>query len=284
VSYSLLTTRHGLFLAEDQDMISKILKIYGEWSEGSIQLLDGIINKGDTVVDVGGNIGTFCLPLANAVGPEGTVVCFEPQQQVFYNLCANLLLNQCNIVDARNILIANESKNIQDPAQHYNKPSKSMINRGGMSYIDALAEEGSVAPGGRKLRVSTLDKELSTLHQCDLIKVDVEGAENLVLAGAEEIIRRHRPTLYLECSSQSEYEIIKERLLKWDYTLFWHPCMQYNPENFFNQPNLLGSRGDLNLLCIPDEKKDTMRYARSKDLHEAVDWVDTRNLFPHFEF
>lgn len=46
------------------------------------------------MVDVGANVGCLSLPFARCVGPQGVVLALEPQRRVFYNLCANLLINE----------------------------------------------------------------------------------------------------------------------------------------------------------------------------------------------
>lgn len=285
MSYSLLTTRHGLFLAEDRDMISKILKVYGEWSEKSVQLLASLIREGDRVVDVGANIGTFSIPLAKAVGGEGSVLCFEPQQRVFYNLCANVLLNNCEKVEARNILIADRITKLNDPyEQSAIQPGKPMINRGAASYVNALNKSASMPLQEQLITISTLDEELKTLHHCELIKIDVEGAEDLVLAGGEATIKQFRPLLYLECRTGELFEKISNRLRQLSYKLYWHPSLHYNPENFFQAGDLLGNRGDLNLLCLPEEKTHMHRAVENMGLHQAEAWTDVSKLFPDFEY
>ena len=76
----LVSTRHGQFLILDQDTwVGRALDRYGEWCEHEVQLFRALLRPGDTVVDVGANIGAFSVPLARFVGPTGRVIAFEAQ-------------------------------------------------------------------------------------------------------------------------------------------------------------------------------------------------------------
>lgn len=90
----LRSCRHGVmaWLAADP-VIGRALDVYGEFAESENALMVRLVRPGDTVVDVGGNIGTVTLALAERVGAGGQVHVFEPQRLVFQLLCANLALN-----------------------------------------------------------------------------------------------------------------------------------------------------------------------------------------------
>jgi FkbM family methyltransferase len=54
------------------------------------------------------------------------------------------------------------------------------------------------------LQVLTIDS--MNLQGCDYVKIDVEGAENLVLMGARETLREYKPTICFEYSPNFEKE------------------------------------------------------------------------------
>src|ERR1700759_4504087 len=86
--------RHGGFMFNRNDAyIGRSLDLYGEWCDFEIQLLSRFINPGDTVVDVGANIGTHTVAFANLVGAGGVVPAFEPQRRLFQMLSGNVALN-----------------------------------------------------------------------------------------------------------------------------------------------------------------------------------------------
>src|SRR4051812_48350593 len=81
---ALKTCRHGqmLFLKRDQ-YIGRSLDLYGEFSELEAEIFTKYLQPGNSVIEVGSNIGAHTLRLARLVGPQGTVYAFEPQRLLF---------------------------------------------------------------------------------------------------------------------------------------------------------------------------------------------------------
>ncbi|MFP3733211.1 FkbM family methyltransferase, partial [Bacillus sp. SIMBA_006] len=74
------------------------------------------VRQGDTVVEVGANIGSHTVMLSQAVGDSGVVFAFEPQRHVFQVLCANLVINHCLNVRANQCAIGDTDGTIDFPA------------------------------------------------------------------------------------------------------------------------------------------------------------------------
>ena len=74
--------RHGklMYLLNDA-YIGRSLDVYGEYSEGEIDLFRQLLRPGDVAIDVGANIGALTVPMARLVQPGGAVVAFEPQRR-----------------------------------------------------------------------------------------------------------------------------------------------------------------------------------------------------------
>src|SRR5215831_3472721 len=87
--------RHGtmIYLKRDQ-YIGRSLDLYGEFSEFEGEIFSQWLRPGQSVIEVGSNIGAHTLHLAKLVGPQGTVYAFEPQRLLFQLLCANVTLNE----------------------------------------------------------------------------------------------------------------------------------------------------------------------------------------------
>ena len=93
-------TKDGTVLYNKNDTyVGKSIDTYGRYQLEELKLFDKYIQKGDIAIDVGANIGTHTLWLANKVGAEGFVYAFEPQRLLFQTLCANLALNSIQNVD-----------------------------------------------------------------------------------------------------------------------------------------------------------------------------------------
>ena len=138
--------------------------------------------------DVGANLGEVSLTLASLVGPGGRVFAFEPDPQSLEKLKRNIALNSLtNIVTCGHALGAETSTLLMQVT--------CAGNRGGNSVVTE-AHQGETFP----VRVDTLDHvvEEQQLTRLDLVKIDVEGFERSVLAGARGAIARFRPLLFVE--------------------------------------------------------------------------------------
>ena len=235
--------RYGTFHCQADDFwITRSLKLYGEWSQGECDLYARIVKPGDTVVEVGSNIGTHTVPLARLVGKTGTVIAFEALLEN-----SNLLLQNVQDESVRNQVIRVEMAlgNGEDgkfirTGDH--TTSGSEFN-GGRRFDDFL--EGQRALDGW------------TLKRLDLMKLDCEGSELRVLKGAEKAIMLHRPILYIENNPGPQTEPMILWLHEHGYRLHQHQIPLYSPNNFRGyRVNVFGGAMSFMLLCIPAERYD----------------------------
>ncbi|MFV1966392.1 MAG: FkbM family methyltransferase [Pirellulaceae bacterium] len=247
---SLVQSRYGFTLFNRNDIyIGRSLDHYGEYSEGEVELLRPFLEEGDTVVEVGANIGAHTLPLAKIVGSTGVVHAFEPQRVVFQTLCANVALNSLDHVHCRQAAVGAVPGHVLVPQLDYGSEN----NFGGLGL--------GQYHHGEKVPVMTLDQ--LQLHDCRLIKIDVEGMERSVLEGAAETITRRCPLLYLENDRQEQSAALIEYLMQLDYQMFWHLPPLFNPKNFFQQPkNVFGNIVSVNMLAIPASSSVEVRGLR----------------------
>jgi FkbM family methyltransferase len=140
-----------------------------------------LIKPGDTVFDVGANIGWFSLLAARQTGPRGRVIAFEP-------LAANVAYVEAN---AR----TNGLRNIVTVPV-------AVADRDGMAaFSPANSLQGKLSDAGQaSVPVVTLDSWLATNAEQPphVVKIDVEDAEERVLRGMREILRTARPSLIIE--------------------------------------------------------------------------------------
>ena len=84
--------KHGVFKFFNNDIyVGSSLREYGEFSEIEYSMMEKFVQDGDTVIDVGANIGCFTVPLAKKVGFTGRVIAFEPQLKIYGLLKTKLL-------------------------------------------------------------------------------------------------------------------------------------------------------------------------------------------------
>lgn len=239
-------TAHGPLLCNKNDQyVGASLIHYGEFSEGEASLFRQLLAPGSVVVEAGANIGAHTVQLSRLAGESGAVFAFEPQRTVFQTLCANLALNECLNVVAKQEGLGRQAGEMVLP----NVDPRQSNNFGGLS----LLESGQ----GERVAISTIDR--LGLARCDLIKADVEGMELAVLEGAGETIRRCAPILYLENDRSEKSAQLIQHVLDLDYRIWWHTPMLFNPNNFLRNPhNIFGGVVSINILCLPRASERTV--------------------------
>lgn len=238
---ALCVSRHGpLLVAADDAVIGRAIALYGQFAEAVPRLLCSALAPGDTAVDIGANIGTVALPLARAVGPSGRVYAFEPQRRAHALLGVNAALNGLTqLIPVRAGLAAAAGVMVVPPAGG---------DDGGNQGALALAADGPGDP------VPVFPLDALALPACALIKIDVEGMEAAVLAGAAGTIARHRPILYVEAHAGPGTMACLSWLAAAGYRCHWHISPFWDADNIAGaRSNVFGDRGDVNVLALPAE-------------------------------
>jgi FkbM family methyltransferase len=234
--------RNGHFLFNKNDLfIGRSLETYGEWSEPCIAFLLKYLSFGNTVLDIGANIGTFTVPFATAVGETGNVHAFEPQRAAHQFLCANLALNGLQNVTAHNQGVGSSNSSIDVPVLDPGVPQ----NFGALRLSGACEDE--------PVRLITVDSLM--LEACRLIKIDVEGMEGCVLDGAAKTIRRLRPLMFVENNNVDGARSIIQKVLDFDYQAWWVVTNYFNPKNFFGEQDNIFNRIQpaADMFCVPTD-------------------------------
>lgn len=141
---------------------------------------------GGTFVDVGAHVGLYALRLGAFRAKK--VIAVEANPRTFDTLCENIILNDLENVYPRNLAAWHTTgKDLQMYDAH-------SLESGGST---GAVKIGDARPVGTA-RTTTLDDLLDGEDRVDLIKIDVEGAEADVLAGAQHVLDRFRPKLMIE--------------------------------------------------------------------------------------
>jgi FkbM family methyltransferase len=250
VPFNTLTqTRHGAFVVHRHDMyVAKSLTLYGEFSPGELALYKRYIRAGMLVVDAGANLGALTVPIARIVGDTGAVIAVEPQRLTYQALCGNLALNSIKNTLAFHCALGAEEGTITVPNLDVDA-----VNNFGALTLDAEYERGAIVP------LTTLDNLLG--EACHFVKIDVEGMEREVLAGACQTIAKHRPVLYVENDREQHSAGLIDDLRQFGYRMWWHRPPLFESENFKrNAENVFTINGQqivsINMLCLPTERTD----------------------------
>jgi FkbM family methyltransferase len=145
-------------------------------------LAAGILSSDSNCVDVGANEGQL-LRTFTALAPGGTHIAYEPVPSV-----AAELQRRFPEVEVRPAAVSNrggQSEFVIDTRL----PSRSSLRLSSGSKRETRTIQ---------VRVERLDDALPDGYVPHLLKIDVEGAEHLVLEGARETVRLHRPVIVFE--------------------------------------------------------------------------------------
>jgi FkbM family methyltransferase len=148
------------------------------------------LHPGDVFYDIGANAGFFSLLAARCVGQRGHVFAFEPLPENIEILCEQFRLNECRNTTVVGLAVSDHS----GPAA---------LERGSDRNTAHLVQTAAVAAGGCPVRTVALDEFVQSHARPDFVKIDVEGAEVLVLQGATRLLSdAGRPRLLVEFHSE----------------------------------------------------------------------------------
>ncbi|MCG2584985.1 FkbM family methyltransferase [Massilia sp. TS11] len=263
----LVRGRHGWLVGNRYDeYLGKALMLYGEYGEIEQRYLAGLLRPGDTVIEIGANIGSETVGLARAVGPSGRVLAFEPQPGVYQMLCANVALNGLAQVQTFQLGCGAAEATLYVPRYDFGAGGK---HNSGAVQLSAEAR-------GEAVSVRPLDQLTTELAQVRLIKIDVEGMERAVLEGAQALLKRCRPILYVENDRAERSMALIEWLQAAGYRLWWHLPPLYNPVNYFGNPaNAYPRIVSENMICFPQEAVDEDAVAGLMEVTDAS-WHPSR--------
>ncbi len=168
---------------------------------------------GQTVIDVGANVGVFTTHAAALVGSTGRVVAVEPNPKTFQVLKGNVERN--GLSNARLVAVAADDHEGTARLFIHDFPINSSLKRASGDSVD--------------VPLWTLDRiaREQKLERLDLIKIDTEGNVPGVLRGAAGLIEKHRPRIVFERDDAPESEGLWDLLRSFGYEWKDIRCFTY---------------------------------------------------------
>ena len=155
------------------------------WEDDEVAFMLSCLRPGDGVIDAGANIGVFTVQAAARVGAGGRVYAFEPMTKTHDRLVrtvkANGFEDRCVVHNAG--LGAMQGTGSFHLSEHVTNPGSSFVS------MDAAT--------GDRIAIVPIDS-IAYDRPIRFLKMDVEGFEPHVIAGAEATIRRFRPVILTE--------------------------------------------------------------------------------------
>lgn len=260
--FETVDTRHGrvTLFANDTGAISDSLRLYGEWAQNELSFMLSMVRPGDTVIDVGGYIGTHALAFARHVGEHGQVVTIEAQARSFELLSRNVQDNGLTNVTAENAIASAVGKEEHIPAIDIETPA----SYGSASLRDVFVPGAGhhESSGAAEFCVKSIALDELPVASCALVKIDVEGMEDMVLRGAGELIRRHGPAIYAECNSLEDGLRCFRLLREYGYRVRAHVVLAFNDDNFLHcSRNVFMGAREVALVGTPEASDPLEGYA-----------------------
>lgn len=183
--------------------------LLGRYEPHVVVAMRQYVHPGMVVYDVGAHIGYMAHVLSRLVGPTGQVLAFEPDPANYAALQHNLAENRCQNVQSFHLAVSDQ--NGLAPFAHFES----------YSLVGHLARPDT--PGDATL----LEVEMTSLDSWvyargypapGFLKIDVEGAEGQVLAGARRLLKEARPVVVAELRANRKQAIV-DLLAPLDYRL-----------------------------------------------------------------
>lgn len=164
--------------------------IFRESIEEEYKNLELFLNEGGTLIDVGANTGIYTVKAAKFYEKNnGTVIAMEPFIEVFSMLNRNVRANNFQNVKLYNFCVSDQTG-----------PGKLWMNYLKPNTFSLLQKDESAS--FQNVLMMSLDDLFGweKLDKLDYIKIDVEGAEESVIKGAKNIIKKFQPIIQMEMS------------------------------------------------------------------------------------
>ena len=187
-----------------------------EYEPEIMDLIGAIVRPGDFVIDVGANVGCHALNMAVLVGGQGKVFAFEPRpgncDLIKLSIEANNFTNLELFPDAA----GNAAGTIEILVEGDNTNAR----------INSNPDHDSLTAKRFTVRVVKIDDCLQDIPRLRFVKIDVEGAEPMVIDGMSNLISRFMPVLlfefypdFIRLTSQCDPQKFLDQIIEYGYKL-----------------------------------------------------------------
>ena len=176
-----------MYVNTDDRYIGPLLIMHA-YERQQTQLFEGLLKPGMVVLDIGANIGYYSLIAARIVGPNGKIYAFEPEPRNYELLVKNISLNgYTNVIPVQ-----------RAASNRYGRVRLFIdrVNLGGHSL--SKGDESAESIEVEATTVEDFLKEVREERSVDVMRMDVEGAEGLVMEGAGRVLKDGHTKVIME--------------------------------------------------------------------------------------
>ena len=191
--------------------IGNVIKSTGAMNIVQSYEMQSMLKPGDVFIDVGANLGSYTVPLAEYLGPNGMVISFEPFRWLFQLLNANVALNGLMNVWSFQLALSEHPARqsiLQPNVRSYSSPGGSRV----ANQVTGMSDETQKQMYDHEWGTESVDSwpldEIifgddfftgkNRKPRVSMIKIDVEGMEGDVIRGARRVIETFRPIVWSE--------------------------------------------------------------------------------------
>lgn len=243
----------GQILVPLDDDVGRCIYFTGDYDRKLTWICSRVLRSGDVALDIGTNLGLVSLTMAKAVATKGTVHAFEPnpilqgliEQSIQKNSVSNIILHKCALGSERGAL------------ELFVPPNNS--GQGSLVFHSEKPDHQT-----HQCRVERLSDiaGLQNLQRIRLIKIDVEGYENQVLLGGDDLINRTRPDAIIFETNDQNQPAFRDRdavktLRGLRYRFMAIPKALWSLRLLPFDPDVIGDPGH-DVVATPEEKFDEL--------------------------
>lgn len=147
-----------------------------------------LITEGSIAFDIGANVGMLTIPMARRVGGSGKVIAIEPAPENLRSLRQRL-----------------ETRQMSSRVQVFEGVASNRVGTEKLVLTPLQPWDHHIGQDGEDVAATTVDALVAAMPPAPVsyVKIDVQGAEQLVLEGMRETLRTHRPALCIEIDPPS---------------------------------------------------------------------------------
>jgi FkbM family methyltransferase len=256
-------TKGGEILAPLDDYVGKAAFYCGDLDPKVTWICKALVQPGDTVCDIGANIGLVTLLLSRLVGQQGHVLAFEPNPVCFDALAAAIERNQRPNIRA-----------VQTALGAHTGELELLVPPGNVGAATFRRDTHTRIGKTIRVPVRTLDDTVveHNIQRIQFMKLDVEGFESDVFKGAERMLRQVRPDAILfEMNDRPTGNLIElpvfEVLASHEYAFLYLPkgMLRVRPKAF--DPRLLREIPGHDVVAAPQGEPFERLAKRLKAVH-----------------
>lgn len=251
------------------DILHIYLYFFGVWEPGVSRVFRHHLRNGDTVIDVGANVGVHTMLAAQIVGVQGRVYAIEASPTIFARLKENIARNRLQQVVPLNLAAS-------DTHSQVTVYLGSAFNRGATTIVPDQPDQQEISAEAQVEARPLADIVPATaMRSARLIKIDVEGAEWLVLRGMRDLLGslNHECVIVIEITldALARFKVSLDDVIEMFGKVGWEPftiANSYKPDFYiYRQERVISTdlKLDGNVIDLGFARPATLRALIAAD-------------------